>query len=264
MDNKPNNDPEDWRRPEPPTPGECYGCRKPLPCTRSGREDPQRVAELDLGGGFLVRVCSAFRIGYGSPWKYAARACIRKAVERACVCGGCGLRLSSNLAGGPYAGVCDDCREKIAVAARAEDQPRAWYGVTRGRLMPDDLGRTSDDAALADLLVEAAAGPGLVTRDLPEYVPEERKIPRADYYARDPDLYVRLTEGQASAFGRLAGSIADYGRRQFARGRAQGRLLLHQLADGELTIQQFDDITARQLEEERRVNSRDEESDEGT
>lgn len=254
---------EDYEKPPACVEGECYGCKKPLPRRiKDGKEDPHRQVKLVLGGAFAVYLCAAYNDTWssssGEAWRAAKRDCLRRAIERARVCGACGRRMRNAA----MVGACDECRARIAAARHAEASPREWYAVARSRVLPNGLQRyyhREDD--IVDALLTLAAGDGLLARDHHEHIPIERTVPRRDDHHRDLDRYLRLTAAQAAALEAIGSAIAAYGMRLFAEGREKGRKLLIDLAEGKTTTRRYDECVAEQEKEEAVVVGLPEEDD---
>lgn len=224
-------------RPPPDKEGVCYGCEKPF---AKGTFRRFAAAAVDIAPGVAVHVCGKYAQTFGSYGQYDARAeCLRRALDRARACPGCGERMSRSY------GMCHGCRDALRVGreALAADGGREWFAV-----VPDLLEQPSGEyrgppSALPRMLLELLGA----TDERPHEWLGDRTIPmeedaRSGRYAA---MYVQLPRRQAEALLRFRNALCGAFDRAYAAGQRSGRSLLLQLARGQATTREYDDAAAR-------------------
>lgn len=209
----------------------CFGCGGEFP---EGAYGGMRNHEVVLSPEHCVHVCMTSR----GPLK----TCVRKAREKASVCPGCGN------AGIEPGDICEACYEAIDAAKKVPElkdlrrigiDPRAVFG----SFSSADAPAAEEALELTRLLARAVTGPG------GEYAPRGNgaglAFSIADRYSHNPDSdwpVAYMTRPQIDAlreFTTRLARVADLNRKV---GKAEGHRILVRLAQGDLSLKEFEQL----------------------
>jgi len=240
-----------------PTSAVCAGCGKPGRNHGFGRDD-NGLTTIDLAPGHTALVCHSAR-----DRKDPVESCATKARVAAPWCRGCGQEFVGDWRfrydGDALYSVCVKCAELLERGRAAPpDTARAWYTLDIENQLPHSA--SYDEQRMAfDAFADALAAYASERRTPPDDVPFAGIIPangltrygevrRTVYNGRS----VELTASQAVAMEKVLATLKTLLDHAYADGLQNGRSLLRGLANGEITMAQYDDRTVKMVAEERK------------
>jgi hypothetical protein len=203
----------------------CAGCGK----------ETQRWSDVEIAPGVTVRVCRAAQ-RYGD----AKKSCLDKAVAKAEVCPGCGKEHFRGY------GVCRDC---AAAIVRGTSATTPVEPVT---IVHDDLFHWLDSSfedrhelqgRLREALVAVLLGPGCRRGGTgrSRLIPENPRRHVSCGRVNSSHATVEIAKTQADGLEELMAILAEVYDKQRLSGRAEGKALLVQLAEGKVSVADFED-----------------------
>ena len=214
----------------------CDGCGKSL-MRGEGPHRRARGCTIEIAPGCSVIICESKRYTRGGVW---VDSCLVKAKANRLVCPGCGEEYRRVV------GICNDCKGAIE-RAKLDKTPMEEVSIHQGdffHYIPADFSGDAEyrhdlEHRLGDALTEVLMGPG--TRKLDTWGYGNRVIPswsRSDR-TTTANACLQIAKTQADGLDKLAKLLKEIFDRQRLEGRKEGKSLLVQLAQGEVTIDEF-------------------------